>query len=57
MEMIISIKKGVFTQQLLFMVVSVLKIKGQLIAYQYASYIVTIRLIGGPKHFRETNAN
>jgi len=39
------------------MVISVLKIKGQLITYQYASYIVTIRLISGPKHFRETNAN
>ena len=31
MEMLILIKKGVFTQQRLFMVISVLKIKGQLI--------------------------
>ena len=31
MEMIILIKKGVFTQQQLFMVISVLKIKGKLI--------------------------
>jgi uncharacterized membrane protein YwzB len=31
MEMIILIKKGMFTQQQLFMVISVLKIKGQLI--------------------------
>jgi len=31
MEMLILIKKGVFTQQRLFMVISVLKIKGQVI--------------------------
>jgi hypothetical protein len=30
MEMLILIKKGVFTQQQLFMVISVLKIKGKL---------------------------
>jgi hypothetical protein len=41
MEMIILIKKGVFTQQQLFMVISVLKIKGKLITCKII-YIVFV---------------
>jgi hypothetical protein len=40
MEMLILIKKGVFTQQQLFMVISVLKIKGKLITCKIITFYI-----------------
>ena len=47
MEMIILIKKGVFTRQQLFMVISDLKIKGKLIACKII-YLLDITLYLSP---------
>jgi hypothetical protein len=48
MEILILIKKGVFTQQQLFMVISALKIKGQLITCKIIYLLfVTICIVFG----------
>jgi hypothetical protein len=51
MEMLILIKKGVFTQQL-FMVISVLKMKGKLITCKIITfYIVFVTIVFGKDLF------
>ena len=51
MEMIILIKKGVLTQQQLFMVISVLKIKGKLITCKIIYIVFVTKCIVFRKDF------